>query len=79
VPLSTQVILSSHDFQGTPAGDELMQRSVAMRAAGADVVKIAVMAQDICDCSQVLRLLREQTGGVGQALYFRTAGDKGSG
>lgn len=57
VPLSTRVILSSHDFQRTPPRAQLHALADAMRAAGADVVKIAVTAQDAAECADVLSLL----------------------
>ncbi|KIY95963.1 dehydroquinate dehydratase/ shikimate dehydrogenase [Monoraphidium neglectum] len=62
VPVSTRVILSSHDFQKTPPRAELHARAAAMREAGADIVKIAAMANDITDAAAVLSLLQEKTG-----------------
>jgi 3-dehydroquinate dehydratase type I len=60
--VSTRVILSSHDFQKTPPRAELHARAAAMREAGADIVKIAAMANDITDAAAVLSLLQEKTG-----------------
>ncbi len=49
-----RVILSSHDFQRTPPGDELLRRLSLMEALGADLAKAAVMP----NCGQdVLTLL----------------------
>ncbi|KAF6260878.1 type I 3-dehydroquinase-domain-containing protein [Scenedesmus sp. NREL 46B-D3] len=62
VPLSTKVILSSHNFQETPPAAELHARAAAMREAGADIVKIATMANDISDAAVVLSLLQQKTG-----------------
>uniref|UniRef100_A0A383V933 Uncharacterized protein n=2 Tax=Tetradesmus obliquus TaxID=3088 RepID=A0A383V933_TETOB len=62
VPVSTKVILSSHNFQETPPAAELHARAAAMREAGADIVKIATMANDISDAAVVLSLLQQKTG-----------------
>lgn len=52
---STVVIASNHDFDATPALEEVGSRLERMRDMGADVPKIAVMPQDPVD---VLTLLR---------------------
>lgn len=62
MPVSTKVILSSHNFQETPPAAELHARAAAMREAGADIVKIATMANDISDAAVVLSLLQQMTG-----------------
>ena len=48
------VVLSAHDFGGTPAAGELRELFEAMCSVGADVVKVAVMPRDARD---VLRML----------------------
>jgi len=62
VPISTRLILSSHDFERTPPRAELHAKAAAMRAAGADIVKIAAMANDIGEAADVLSLLQEKSG-----------------
>lgn len=62
VPVSTSVILSHHNFSETPDLDTLRSKARAMRAAGADIVKIAALANDITDCDRILALLRDNTG-----------------
>eukprot|EP00882_Tetradesmus_deserticola_P017015 GHRQ01018201.1.p1 GENE.GHRQ01018201.1~~GHRQ01018201.1.p1 ORF type:complete len:485 (+),score=174.84 GHRQ01018201.1:201-1655(+) len=62
VPVSSRVILSSHNFKETPPAAELHARAAAMREAGADIVKIATMANDISDAAVVLSLLQQKTG-----------------
>lgn len=62
VPIETRVILSSHDFERTPPAEELRARAAAMRAAGADIVKIAAMANDITDAAAMLSLLQNKDG-----------------
>lgn len=49
-----RVVLSSHDFSGVPA--DLQDRARAMRATGADVVKIAVKANRLSDCLPLMNL-----------------------
>ena len=49
-----RVILSFHDFEKTPANEELLEKISLMSRRGADVAKIAVMPQTAGD---VLRLL----------------------
>ena len=50
----TAVVASNHDFEGTPATEEIEGRLQAMEEAGADVAKIAVMPRSAGD---VVRLL----------------------
>jgi 3-dehydroquinate dehydratase/shikimate dehydrogenase len=49
-----RVIVSSHDFDTFPA--DLPSRASAMRATGAEVVKIAVKAERLADCIRLLEL-----------------------
>ena len=50
----TPVVASNHDFDATPAEEEIVARLAAMESAGADVAKIAVMPRSAAD---VLTLL----------------------
>jgi len=50
----TKVVMSNHDFQATPATEEIVARLLKQEAMGADVLKIAVMPKDAGD---VLKLL----------------------
>ncbi len=43
-----RVVLSSHDFEGIP--DDLVERAQAMRATGAEVIKIAAKTTRLSDC-----------------------------
>lgn len=54
------VVLSWHDFQGTPP--DLASRAAAMRARGAEVVKLAVTATRLTDTLQVMQLASEMRG-----------------
>jgi 3-dehydroquinate dehydratase/shikimate dehydrogenase len=51
-----RIVLSSHDFDGVPA--DLTDRVRAMRAAGAEIVKIAITARSLADNLQLLQLER---------------------
>jgi len=49
-----RVVLSMHDFSGVPG--DLGARVRAMRAVGAEVIKVAVLAQSLCDNLALLDL-----------------------
>ncbi len=49
LPVDTKIIISNHDYEKTPSYDELCTRARNMRDAGADIVKIACMA-NVCVC-----------------------------
>ena len=53
----TKLILSHHEFTGTPS--DLADRARAMCGANADVVKIAVTPQRVADCVVLERSLRD--------------------
>ncbi|MDL2273244.1 type I 3-dehydroquinate dehydratase [Oscillospiraceae bacterium OttesenSCG-928-G22] len=47
-------IISSHDMKKTPPKEALVSRLLAMRATGADILKIAVMAREKADALTLL-------------------------
>jgi 3-dehydroquinate dehydratase / shikimate dehydrogenase len=49
-----RIVLSSHDFESLPA--DLSDRARAMRATGAEVIKLAVTANRLSDCVRVAEL-----------------------
>ena len=51
-----RIVLSSHDFEGVPV--DLTDRVRAMRAAGAEIVKVAVMAKSLSDTLHLLEIQR---------------------
>jgi 3-dehydroquinate dehydratase/shikimate dehydrogenase len=51
-----RIVLSFHDFDGVPA--DLIERVRAMRAAGAEIVKIAITAHSLADNLHLLQLER---------------------
>lgn len=54
---STELILSWHDFEGTPEQDELEDVLEQMQAGGADIGKIITTAHDEADVLRVFSLL----------------------
>lgn len=48
------VIGSNHDFEGTPAAGEILERLQKMNEAGADIVKMAVMPNSEADVDVLL-------------------------
>ncbi len=70
-PLRAKLILSAHDFTGMGGGREaLRERLRAMRAAGADVAKVAVMASDAADLAVVRELLVDRAGYEGDTIVL---------
>ena len=57
-----RIVLSSHDFHGVPA--DLSARVQAMRAEGAEVVKVAVAATSLSDCVTLLDLGQRSEGNL---------------
>lgn len=49
-----RIVLSTHDFDGFPK--DLPDRALAMRATGAEVIKIAAQATRLSDCLELLAL-----------------------
>ncbi len=68
----TKVILSSHDYEGTPADEALNAKIQEMFAAGADIAKIATTAQDISDAIRMLRLPAKSEGAYLKPIRPRT-------
>ncbi|MBM6970734.1 type I 3-dehydroquinate dehydratase [Mordavella massiliensis] len=54
-----KVIASNHDFEGTPAREELVARLCKMQDLGADILKIAVMPQSRSDVLTLLSVTEE--------------------
>ena len=53
------VVCSSHDFHKTPSRTEMVTRLTAMQQAGADLPKVAVMAQSRTDVLELLAATAE--------------------
>lgn len=56
---NVKVILSNHDFEKTPAKEDLLSRLVKMQELGADLPKIAVMPQSKKDVLTLLAVTEE--------------------
>lgn len=57
-----KVILSYHNYQETPAGEDLSRLIGEMGSAGADIVKLACTANSPTDCARVLGLYENHSG-----------------
>src|SRR5262245_50908618 len=68
-----RIVLSSHDFDGVPA--DLAARLQAMRATGAEVVKVAAQAKALSDCVPLFDI-GAQVGRRG-GLVLIAMGDQG--
>lgn len=71
------VVASQHDFDGTPAQDELVRRLLHMADAGADVLKIAVMPQDAGDVLALLGATWEASHRTDRPLITMAMGPVG--
>lgn len=67
------VVLSTHDFDGVPR--DLCERAAAMRATGADVIKLAAKANRLSDCIPLMELGSAMNAG-GRAVIV-AMGDRG--
>ena len=61
-PAGTRLILSHHDYEGTPDTETLQGVLARMVAAGADVPKIACVANDVADSARMLQLAAGSSG-----------------
>lgn len=62
------VVASNHDFDATPAREEIVRRLLLMADRGADVLKIAVMPQDPGDVLTLLAATWETSQRTGRPL-----------
>ena len=60
---STQLVLSWHDFEGTPSEEKLSDILSQMQASGADIGKIITTAHDASDVLRILSL-QEKAGAM---------------
>lgn len=80
LPRGVQLILSHHNFEATLAKSKLQALMGRMRDAGADIAKLAMTANDICDSRVMLDLLSEAQGATSHYSFAprcvpaRTAG-----
>jgi 3-dehydroquinate dehydratase/shikimate dehydrogenase len=65
---ATQLVLSHHDFEGTPA--DLPDRIRAMRAEEPHIVKVAVTPHDLCDVVRLRKAMSFDAPHVALAMGF---------
>lgn len=73
---SAKLILSHHDFRRTPTFERLLALALAMRRAGASVVKIACLARSFSDAFTMI-FLAEELRGRGIPHILIAMGEKG--
>ncbi|ONK78597.1 uncharacterized protein A4U43_C02F20480 [Asparagus officinalis] len=56
-PEGTKIIISSHNYQFTPSSEDLGSLVASIQAVGADIVKIATFAVDICDVARMFQVI----------------------
>lgn len=72
------VIASNHDFEKTPAKEEIMFRLESMQRQGADICKIAVMPQNQNDVVTLLNATYEMKNRVEKPIVTMSMGREGS-
>ena len=72
---NVKVIASNHDFEKTPAAEELLARLQKMEALGADIPKIAVMPQSSKDVLTLLTAPVITMSMAGEGLISRLCGE----
>lgn len=73
-----KVILSSHDFQGTPSNAEMLRRLQRQEALGADILKLAVMPRDGGDVVRLLQVTWTLHERSARPLLTMAMGGKGA-
>lgn len=73
-----KVILSSHDFQGTPSNTEMTKRLQRQQALGADILKLAVMPHDGGDVARLLQVTWNMHERSPRPLLIMAMGGTGS-
>ncbi|WP_318764770.1 type I 3-dehydroquinate dehydratase [Lactiplantibacillus carotarum] len=71
------VIMSNHDFDKTPAKDDLVGRLTSMVDFGADIAKMAVMPQSAADVLTLLTATNEAHQTLSQPVITMSMGDLG--
>ncbi|KAI7756574.1 hypothetical protein M8C21_009884 [Ambrosia artemisiifolia] len=55
-PTKCKLIVSSHNYQSTPSLEDLKSLVARIQSTGADIVKIATMAEDITDVARIFQV-----------------------
>lgn len=73
-----KVVLSNHDFNGTPPRSELIARLRRMEALGADLSKLAVMPRTPEDVLTLLSVTREVSSSAARPVVTMSMGKLGT-
>lgn len=74
----TQVVLSYHNFEETPAPEELLARFGRAEALGGDIAKVAVMPHDLDDVLVLLRATLQASRETSLPLISISMGELGA-
>lgn len=74
---SCKILMSSHDFAGTPSSEEMKRRYETMEAWGADVLKLAVMPHTMEDVLTLLTVCREVSNASAHPVVAISMGSLG--
>ena len=72
-----KILMSSHDFAGTPSSKEMKRRYETMEACGADVLKLAVMPHTMEDVLTLLTVCREVSNASAHPVVAISMGSLG--
>lgn len=72
-----KILMSSHDFAGTPSSKEIKRRYETMEAWGADVLKLAVMPYTMEDVLTLLTVCREVSNASAHPVVAISMGSLG--
>ncbi|WP_154888052.1 type I 3-dehydroquinate dehydratase [Longibaculum muris] len=72
-----KVVMSNHDFQGTPSSHDMMDRLEKMEILGGDICKLAVMPQTYKDVIRLLNVTLEMSKRLNRPVVTMSMGDLG--
>ncbi|MGN0334076.1 MAG: type I 3-dehydroquinate dehydratase [Lachnospiraceae bacterium] len=72
-----KVIASHHDFDKTPTRSEIMEKLSKMEELGADILKIAVMPNEIGDVARLLKITGRTSINMEKPLVTMAMGEMG--
>ena len=72
-----KVVMSNHDFQGTPSSHDMMDRLEKMEILGGDICKLAVMPQTYKDVIRLLNVTLEMSERLNTPVVTMSMGELG--
>lgn len=75
---NVKVIMSNHDFNETPNGDEIIKRLIKMDELEADIVKLAAMPQVVNDVTTILSATALAKDAIAKPVVTMSMGRIGS-